>query len=174
MFLKALRGPFAFHGFSCGPCCSEEFRCVVPGGATSNQNDSHGDEFVPHSPRSHFSGIGIGPYPLPWMQHATNLAQMPNVFLFCFSARPSLRARVLLILCFSGSGGCARERKKWKKMLDFSHQHTRLGHTNVCLIRAWFCKKSVPIVRFACISAFLRDFKRFWDILSSRSPFWAF
>ena len=57
------------------------------------------------TPPSHFSGIGIGPYPLPWMQHATDLAQMPNVFLFYFAARQSLRARVLLILCFSGSGG---------------------------------------------------------------------
>ena len=56
-------------------------------------------------PSSHFSGIGIGPYPLPWMQHATDLAQMPKVFLFYFAARQSLRARVLLILCFSGSGG---------------------------------------------------------------------
>ena len=33
-------------------------------------------------------------------------------FLFYFAARQTLRARVLLILCFSGSGGCARERKK--------------------------------------------------------------
>ena len=32
--------------------------------------------------------------------------------LFYFAARQSLRARVLLILCFSGSGGCARERKR--------------------------------------------------------------
>ena len=74
------------------------------------------------TPPSHFSGIGIGPYPLPWMQHATDLAQMPNVFLFYFAARQSLRARVLFILCFSGSGGCARERKKMdenKKCLIF-------------------------------------------------------
>ena len=88
-------------------------------------------------PPDHFSGIGLGPYPLPWMPHATDLAQMPHFFLFYFAARQTLRARVLLILCFSGSGGCARERKKMEKnkMLDFSHQHTRLGHTNVCLIR---------------------------------------
>jgi hypothetical protein len=67
-------------------------------------------------PPSHFSGIGIGPYPLPWMPHATDLAQMLHFLLFYFAARQTLRARVLLILCFSGSGGCARERKKMEKM----------------------------------------------------------
>ena len=132
MFLDALRGPFAFHGFSCVPCCSEEFRCVVPGGATSYQNDSHGGESVPQPPpRCHFSGIGIGPYPLPWMQHATDLAQMPNVFLFYFAARQSLRARVLLILCFSGSGGCARERNKIGKKCRISHTNTQSSGTRM-------------------------------------------
>ena len=59
-------------------------------------------------------------------------------FLFYFAARRTLRARVLLILCFSGEwGGGARERKKMeKKTCSIFHTNTRLGHTNVCLIRA--------------------------------------
>ena len=112
MFLDAFRGPFAFYGFSCGPCCSEEFRCVVPGGATSNQNDSHGGQFVPQSPPDPiFQALVLDPIPFLGcnMQPISRKCQIFS----CFTSLPgSLRARVLFILCFSGSGGCAREHKR--------------------------------------------------------------
>ena len=127
-------------------------------------------------PRSNFSGISIGPLPFLGcnMQPISRKCQM----FFCFTSLPD-RACVHVFCSFyaflgvGGALGSAKNGQKYK-MFDFSRQRTRLGHTNVCLIRAWFCKKSVPIVCFAYISAFLRDFKRFWDILSSRSPFWVF
>ena len=138
MFLDAFRGPFAFYGFSCGPCCSEEFRCVVPGGATSNQNDSHGGEFAPHPPTL-----------IPFFRHwfwtlspslnATCNRSRANAtfFLFYFAARQTLRARVLLILCFSGSGGSARERKKIETKTNagfFTPTHTPRAHE--CLLNS--------------------------------------
>ena len=89
-------------------------------------------------PSSHFSGIGIGPYPLPWMPHATDLAQMPHFF--CFTSLPDRPC--VHVFCsfyaFLGVGGGARERKKMdeNKKCWISRQRTRLGHTNVCLIRA--------------------------------------
>ena len=55
--------------------------------------------------------------------------------------------------------GWARERKK-KKKWDLSRQRTRFGHTNVCLIRAWFCEKNVPIIRFACIFGIFEQFQK--------------
>ena len=65
------------------------------------------------TPPSHpiFQALVLDPIPFLGcnMQPISRKCQM----FFCFTSLPdSLRARVLLILCFSGSGGCARERKR--------------------------------------------------------------
>ena len=54
--------------------------------------------------------------PIPFLGcNMQPISRKCQLFQFYFAARQSLHTRVLPILCFSGSGGCVRERKKMDK-----------------------------------------------------------
>ena len=80
--------------------------------------------FRPPPPSSHFSGIGSGPYPLPWMPHATDLAQMPHFF--CFTSLPDRPCVHVFrsFYAFLGVGGALGAQKNGKK------QKCWIFHTN--------------------------------------------
>ena len=137
MFLDAFRGPFAFYGFSCGPCCSEEFRCVVPGGATSNQNDSNGGEFVPHPPHPIFQALVLDPIPFLGC-HMQPISRKCHIF-FCFTSLPDRPC--VHVFCsfyaFLGVGGALGSAKEWAKIKHvgfFTPTHTPRAHE--CLLNS--------------------------------------
>ena len=76
--------------------------------------------------------------PIPFRGCNTQPISCRCQMFFCFTSLPdSLRARVLLILCFSGSGGALGTAKKWEKHTNagfFTPTHTPRAHE--CLLNS--------------------------------------